>query len=162
LVPGGGGEVSAGPEFVAENIPKSPRHAPVATAYNPVEIESFLTFRVPDRSTTCCPAKVAVRARVFPMIVPETTPVPKHGEEVSVIVPETLEPVWNRFAESEPRSAGITIEPQVPFQFPVRLTGAVTVNIAAGEFPPPGGGLVTTTAKAPEKARSSAFTVMVS
>src|SRR5271165_2272301 len=138
-------------------MPKSPAQAPLCTTYAPDETAVPVAFNIPS-NVTCGPtANVGVKAKVFPAINPETGTTPKHNDEFSVIVPVTLyagkpwtyaagaEASSVRVAESEPNTPE-GIDNQAPVQFPVKLigTGVVTVNVADEEFPPPGGGLLTT------------------
>ena len=100
------------------------------------------------------PPKAILPDAVFPVTVPVTGPLVKHGEPVNETVPVRLDPLWVKFAVSEPPV-------QLPLQFPVKPDVDATANNTGADGPPPGGGLVTTTGKVPKVARSDALSVMI-
>jgi hypothetical protein len=97
-----------------------------------------------------------------PLIVLPAVTVPdvKQREFVSDTVPVNELPVWLRFADIDPLFPKVDDQP--PCQAPDKTMSWMTLKVTVFDFPPPGGGFVTTTRIPPAKLRSDLLSVTMS
>ena len=123
-------------------------------------IAVFELFAAPLIAAVCPAPKLIVAEMLEPLTDPDSVPLEKQGDPANVSVPVSTLPDCVKFADNEPKTKRYSLEFQDPNHVPPSPTGAVTVKIAAADTPPPGAGLLTTTAQAPVPPTSNAVNVI--